>query len=383
MLVFAFDFLSHYTRCMLLASWCKDEVEFIFGHSKRYEAWLKTQGWPTFAYDDTDAEVILEYSTRMDFRWMSDVELERVFTLQVAIIKEYKPDVVLGDASMTLNMAAEYCGVPCVKLVNGYMSKYYAPGRPLPTVHPAYALLSKLPGGVQRWLTHVGEQIVLRWTHAPFKRVRKKYGLRERASFLDELEGETTLICDLPSLFPQHNLPPSVHVLGPLFYRETQSDESVDDFVANDRLNILVSLGSTGDVDQFRWLCDDAFSDCRVIMTGRNHSALRAPHIRSRRFVNHNLLLPQVDCLICHGGNGSIYQALWHGVPVLACPNFFEQEYNMERVCSLHLGDVLDPKQAASHIALRVKMWCEKKNNEDLRRIRKEIQDSLDRFERG
>ncbi len=383
-LVFAFDFLSHYLRCLQLAERCHGEVEFIFGHSRRYERWLTEAAVPTFAFDDTDAELILEYSTRFDFSWMNEPELERVFKQQIEIIERYQPDVVLGDASMTLNMAAEYCGVPCVKLVNGYMSKYYAQHRPLPRIHPLHSLFQYLPARIQQAATWIGERAVMWWTHRAFARLRKTYSLKRKYSFLDELEGQTTLICDLPELFPQKDLPSSVHPVGPLFYHKVDADPlqraEAQGLLSPTKKNILVSLGSTGDIEHFQWLCDQRFSDFRVIVSGRNAEQLKAPHCVARSFINHNVLLAEVDLMVCHGGNGTIYQALSYGVPVLACTNFFEQEYNMQRVTALGLGEDVAGIESRDLLEQKVRHWIALKMSPQHRRIQASIHDWLQRF---
>jgi UDP:flavonoid glycosyltransferase YjiC (YdhE family) len=47
------------------------------------------------------------------------------------------------------------------------------------------------------------------------------------------------------------------------------------------------------------------------------------------------------DLVICHGGNGTIYQALQHGKPVIGIPTLADQKFNMRRVEALGLGKTL------------------------------------------
>ncbi len=44
------------------------------------------------------------------------------------------------------------------------------------------------------------------------------------------------------------------------------------------------------------------------------------------------------DLVVCHGGNGTIYQALSHGRPVIGIPTIPDQAYNMRMVERLKLG---------------------------------------------
>ncbi|MBN1932685.1 MAG: hypothetical protein JW786_13865 [Desulfobacterales bacterium] len=42
--------------------------------------------------------------------------------------------------------------------------------------------------------------------------------------------------------------------------------------------------------------------------------------------------------MVCHGGNGTIYQALLHGKPIIGIPTIPDQGFNMRRVVALGVG---------------------------------------------
>lgn len=44
------------------------------------------------------------------------------------------------------------------------------------------------------------------------------------------------------------------------------------------------------------------------------------------------------DLVVCHGGNGTIYQAMQHGVPIIGIPTMHDQEFNLDRVVDLGIG---------------------------------------------
>ena len=44
-----------------------------------------------------------------------------------------------------------------------------------------------------------------------------------------------------------------------------------------------------------------------------------------RPYVNNLALLPHVEAMLCHGGHGTVYEALAHGLPVVAAPVTFDQ----------------------------------------------------------
>ena len=58
-------------------------------------------------------------------------------------------------------------------------------------------------------------------------------------------------------------------------------------------------------------------------------------------------VLRSCDLAICHGGNNTVTEALWAGVPLLVCPFSTDQFAGAEDVRRAGLGDVFDPNAAA------------------------------------
>jgi UDP:flavonoid glycosyltransferase YjiC (YdhE family) len=44
------------------------------------------------------------------------------------------------------------------------------------------------------------------------------------------------------------------------------------------------------------------------------------------------------DAVVCQGGNGTIYQAMSQGVPIVGIPTMHDQEFNLDRVEELGIG---------------------------------------------
>jgi UDP:flavonoid glycosyltransferase YjiC (YdhE family) len=69
------------------------------------------------------------------------------------------------------------------------------------------------------------------------------------------------------------------------------------------------------------------------------------------RRVPHDLVLPQADLLITHGGHGTIMAALTFGAPILCLARpIGDQPYNAAKVVELGLGVALDPDSSSDQI---------------------------------
>jgi len=221
-MVFPLDMTAHYLRCLELCKKLRDQFEISFAYSPTYEKFVKDCGFEIFKVDNFNTEQITASASRFDFSWLNIPNIEQVLSSQIKAIGEHKPSLVLGDAAFTLKMAAEKTGVPFVSLLNGYMTRYCRVTRQVSPSHPGYPYSKTMPKRVFERLTRIIEHVMFERIHAPFRSVRKKLQLSKLDYFLEELEGNFNLICDLPSFFPKSAFQRTMSTLGHYFTEETK-----------------------------------------------------------------------------------------------------------------------------------------------------------------
>jgi UDP:flavonoid glycosyltransferase YjiC (YdhE family) len=364
LLIFPFDLLSHYLRCLELAKKLRNQYEIQFAYSRSYNHFVEKEGFNYFHCKGFDPVQVMDCVKRFDFSWLNEKDLEDVFKSQLECIRILKPSAVLGDTAPTLKMAAEKTGVLYYSLMNGYMSKYYSHIRKLSRTHPAYKYSLKLPGEVFDFITQKAESIAFYLVHKPFKKLRKKYKLLQFKSYLDELEGDTNLICDLPELFPQKKLPGNYRTISPLFHSSFNESDNLPINLDSSKKTIFVSMGSSGDWEQVKFLNDPYYTKYNIVTAADYHRIIDAPHIIRENFVNASSLFPYTDLVICHGGNGTIYQALSFGVPLLCITSHFEQEWNVHGLERLNLGRSVNDYALKEEMKDIIDLWSQKKNTE-------------------
>ena len=190
--------------------------------------------------------------------------------------------------------------------------------------------MQQLPPRVAEMLTTVGERLTFRKIQAPFNILRKRYNLPAVKDYLQELEGNENLICDMPELFPQKFLPAAYKFIGPLVYQYAQDPGDWQHCIDWNKPLICVCMGSTGDWEQLSFLNDPYYSRYNIVAAGDKLRVLSADHIITRDFVNLNTLLEKASLMICHGGNGTIYTGILNRVFMLCLASHFEQEYNID-----------------------------------------------------
>ncbi len=342
LLVFPFGLLSHYLRCLVLCRKLSAYFEIRFASHPLYQPFVEREGFESFGCAGFDSASVVEELKRFQFTWLKSSLPETLFNDQVSVIKKLQPVAVLGDHTPTLKMAAETTGVFYISLINGYLSRLYAGHRNISKRHPMYQWISLLNEPLKSRLTRWGEARAFRQLHKNFRMIRDSNGLQKKQHYLQELEGDLTLICDLPELFPQHPLPPSYLNTGPLFYDLDKSGGTAIIEPDRTRKNIIVAMGSTGEWKHVKWLNDPFYNRYSIIALGDQDRTLNAPHVRHVVFGSSDQLFPSADLLICHGGNGTLYQGLQHGLPILAFTAHCDHEWNIAALEKYQLVCCLD-----------------------------------------
>lgn len=351
LLVFPFNLLSHYVRSIELCKHYTIDYSVLFKESRTYVNLLKDENIDTFQCKEFDVEFVMQSVKKFQFDWLNEQDLENIFLDQVRCINEYKPAMVIGDMSVTLKMATEYTNTKYISLINGYMSKYYALQRPITSMHPAAYIEKMLPSFIFKYILKNRELKKFKDIHQPFKTIRKKYRLKEFDSYLDELEGNETILCDNPQIFPQHQLPSNYKIIGPLFYNpSTKKSSEIAIKKETDKKSILVSFGSSGEWEKIKCLNNSIFSNYNIYTAGDKNQLLKAEHIIPLDFSDFNQLLPHINLLICHGGNGTLNLAHKHKIPFIAFPSIMEQEWNSLRFQEIGIGKTFSKPQKAEKL---------------------------------
>lgn len=376
-LFFPFDLLSHTLRCLSLAKAIEEETEILFPESQKYSQHIKEAAYLTFPYKGPPVDRVMRSARKFNFDWIQKDLLEEQFLEQVHIIQTLKPNAIIGDATFTLRMAAAYTQTPFISIVNGYMTPYYGVLRRLPPTHIIPRLFAFLPKHVFNSVSKRAEKYVLRRVHQPFRELAKKYNVASKLHLLEELEGDMTLISDLPALFPQKNLPDSYHFIGPLFHADVVENTYVRQWMQNGKKTLLVTIGSSGDIQAFRFLMDNELRKYNILIVGDTQNQIMGDNIISYNFLPLGSLLKDISLMICHGGNGSIYQALSADLPVLCQPFNFEQEWNLQGLEILGFGERLSPNPM--HRLRQIHAWSNKKEKNGNQKVSQKISQSKGR----
>jgi len=335
--------LAHTARPLCIAAALREAGwQVHFGAYGRFTGLIEKQDFPVSRVATMDPRHALEMirCARIGYD-RSNVEL--YVEDELTLIRRTVPDVILNDFRLPVAISARVAGVPFANILNAYWTNFYAPRLRA----PENFLLTRILG--KRIATAVlppVQRAMLRLYARPFNAAARARGLSPFGNLFDVMASpHLNLICDLEEFMPLEGQPEHFRYIGPVLWQPPVGAPGWLERLDPSRPIVYFSMGSTGLVQYFEVL-RRAFggTDFQVMVaTG----GVEAGEMPDNFFVTDMApgleLAAKSDLVICHGGNGTIYQALYHGVPVLGIPTFHDQDFNMQRVEDLGLGEALYP----------------------------------------
>lgn len=353
-------FLAHTTRVLevgrALARHYGHEV--VFCSEGPYSRLLREAGFRVVPAYTVDREVTLKLARRAglcDLRWWRDVA-ERSVRSDMEVLSALKPDLVVGDLRMSLSTSARAMDIPYVAVTNAAWTRHFAEPIGVPEGHVSEKLLGKT---VAQALFPAVKRVLLWYWARGFDTIRRKLGLASLGSMYDLIEGDVTLLADLPEYFPittttdaegVERTPPDFRYIGPILFRAALPRPAWLSRLSPTRPTLYFTMGSSGDARFF----NDAVrmfggTDYQVLITTAGlpaHLFRGYDNIFVEQLADGEALMAASHVTITHGGNGTIYQALSQGVPVIGIPTMFDQEVNLQRVEKLGVGTRLTMRDA-------------------------------------
>lgn len=273
-------------------------------------------GWTATAYD------LMRHQT-----W---APLDRILQSQIDLIEREQPDLVVGDATISVSTAAHITGIPAAGVMNGYAAGFVG------------------PASIFTPMIHAWDATLLRWIR---RRVYRKYPVRQMGG-LRLLRKTPLLSPDLPGLYSPPRSWPNWKTVGPIFSEPDVPMPEWYEEMFDDTPNVYITMGSTGILDTFLRRTYEALSQLPyrfVVTTGGQASeatlAQAPPNFRITRYASGSKLLERCQALVFHGGNGSMYQGLSAGVPMIALPSHLEQVYNFKPILRNGFGAQFSPRK--------------------------------------
>jgi MGT family glycosyltransferase len=350
--------------------------EVTFAGEGQYMMLPREAGFQVLPLRTNDPNTTLACSRSGRANWWSYHRLKEGVQADLELLRKVQPDLVLCDFRLSLSPACELLGIPLAVVLNASWSNYYAARQRSPEHFIGTRILGRrFANYAHPWF----KAVILRVDAFPFDRVYQGVGLESRGNVFDYWRGDLNLLVDIPEYGPTSNLPENFHYIGPIWWEPDIPIPPQIDSLDPARPTIYLTMGTSG-YAQFFHRCVELLGNTQYqcVMTTAGLADL---HEVPGNFVvvdyaPGSAILRRSDAVVSHGGNGTIYQAMSQGVPIIGIPTMHDQEYNLQRVVDLGIGiELSEIRFKPAHLLAAIeKITTERCYRETARRYQRILQ---------
>ncbi|MDD4272883.1 MAG: glycosyltransferase [Desulfobacter postgatei] len=350
--------LSHISRPLEIAKQLeRNDLQILFAGYKTQKskiAFIENEGFPCIPLFEPNPDILFNNIRQGNLNFVDNNTLSKMIDEDIRLFKQLNPDLVLTDGRFSAMISTQICDIPHAAIVNASSTEY----RSVPYI-PMFRY-PFLKSGFTKNINSLLDKINLKLEMAvfdtgmnSFNRISKRLKLPVKVTATNCLAGkDITLLADIPEYFPIANQPKSYHYIGPITWKSTGFTLPpkwwpVD---KNRSGNIYITMGTTGEEKLFSeiYRLFKASEFTAIVTTGSQAGSFKTVpgKIYVEDYLDGEMVLDASDVVVCHGGNGTIYQALSMGKPVIGIPTIPDQTFNMRRVEALGVGISIPMKKA-------------------------------------
>ncbi len=333
------NFLSHMSRPLAIAKKLREMgYNVVFAGDGDYMKLPRNDGFEVHTIKTIDLEYSLSVSRKGRLSWYDYSTIDEHVQAELALFAKVQPDLVLNDFRPTLGTSCEMANIPLVCILNASWTNYST----VRVRAPDHLRVTQILGrGICDAIAPMIKEYVLKKDSAPFRQYRKDKALSQKVNMMDIWTGDLNLLTDIPEYGPTQNLPGNFRYIGPITWEPDLTEPEWLAKLDPQKTTLYFTMGSTGFprfFEQAIELFKDLAYQCIMTTGGMVDIPNSPPNFYITDFAPGSALLAKSDVVICHGGNGTIYQALGQGVPIIGIPTMHDQEFNLDRVEALGVG---------------------------------------------
>jgi UDP:flavonoid glycosyltransferase YjiC (YdhE family) len=320
------------------------DVHFI-SYGGRFEKLIEDERFPLTKMEPRLSQkkldrlrVVLSGETLNTVGYFSAKELVPRVENEIAFLNEIRPAAVLTGWCLSTLLSARAAGVPLVNVLHSTsVREYYEAGLQSWPDRTDFRAIRWLFGNdvekMNRWIS----RMVLKLA-APvraFNAVGRSYGLPRFNNFIDLIEGDHTLLADVPEWVGFDEIRPNLRYIGPLPFR---SHEAIPEEVAKmprDKPIVYFAMGSSGKPSLVKeLLAGFQGRPYRVIAPVKrlveNWDLETPPNVILTGFLPADKVNPLADVSVIHGGQNTVMNACLSGTPIVGVGMHPEQQANLD-----------------------------------------------------
>jgi UDP:flavonoid glycosyltransferase YjiC (YdhE family) len=300
---------------------------------------------------------------------------------EIKFFQEIKPACVLTGWCQSVMISARAARVPFINVLHSTsITEYYQAGLqtwPDRSTFPFFRWFFS-EEQLNRWTSNL--VLKLKLPAKPFNILAKKYGLIEFNNFIEVLEGDYTLLADIPEWVGLSQVRPNVHYIGPLPFRlNAEIPEKIIE-IPRDKPIVYFAMGSSGKPKLISRIIE-GFRDkpYRVIAPVEAHikdiDLDIPPNVYVTGFVPAHKVNPMADISVIHGGQNTVMNACLSGTPIVGVGMHPEQQANLDACVRKGFAIRLNKKRVTASAMLDAieKLLHDERAKEEVKKFQNEL----------
>lgn len=336
--------LAETGRHIEIARACKDNFNILFlSYGGNFESLIEEEGFILKRMEPRLTEKQLQHvrkalsgETLNTVGYFSAEEMAPRVENEIKLFKEVNPACVLTGWCQSIFISTRVAQLPFINVLHSTsVTEYYEAGLQSWPDRRNYFWLRKIFNEEQ--LNRFASNLVLKMKlpAKPFNILAKKYGLKEFKNFIEVLEGDYTLLADIPQWVGLKEIRPNLHFIGPLPYKSNEEvpKEILD--MPKDKPVIYFAMGSSGKPELISEIIEGFKNKpYRVIAPVKSHinnMKVQIPdNVVLTGFVPAHKVNPLADISVIHGGQNTVMNACLSGTPIVGVGMHAEQQANLD-----------------------------------------------------
>jgi UDP:flavonoid glycosyltransferase YjiC (YdhE family) len=382
--------LAEIGRHIEIAKACRNKFNIVFlSYGGAYEYLIEDEGFMLKRMEPRLTEKQLQHvrkalsgETLNTVGYFTAEEMEPRVENEIKFYKEIKPACVLTGWCQSTMISTRIAGIPFVNVLHSTsITEYYEAGLQSWPDRSKFFFLCWFFSEEQLNKKISNLVLKLKLPAKPFNILANKYGLREFNNFIEVLEGDYTLLADIPDWVGFTQIRPNVHYIGPLPLRLNREIPREVIEMPKDKPIVYFSMGSSGKqrliadiIEGFR------YKPYRVIAPVKQHIKdmnIEIPaNVTVTGFLPAHRVNPLADISVIHGGQNTVMNACLSGTPIVGVGMHPKQQANLDACVRKGFAIRLNKKRvtaSAIHKAID-KLLHNEKAKEEVNKFKHELE---------
>lgn len=300
--------------------------------------------------------IVLSGETLNTVGYLSKKELEQRVPREITFFKEINPAAVLTGWCLSTTISTRAAKVPFVNVLHSTsVREYYEAGLQSWPDRTNFAFVRWLFRNNEIKMSRFMSNLVLKLPAAvkAYNVIGAKYNLPRFKNFIDLIEGDHTLLADIPEWVGFPKIRPTLHYVGPL---PARIDRPIPDEVVSiprDKPIIYFAMGSSGKPALITEILQGFRGrPYRIIAPVKSHIKQVKVDIPENVIVTGFLPAHKVnsmaDISVIHGGQNTVMNACISGTPIVGIGMHPEQQANLDACVRKGFAIRLSKKKATA-----------------------------------